>query len=103
MKLYFANDIEDKVASLDEWKDFFKIIAKKERGTEIKLIPAKREINSKFFFCTEFNEVMGKDELSCGKNNCDYYKPRNRKNGICKYNTYVYEKDDSKKSIIVKI
>ena len=44
-----------------------------------------------FFFCKEFQQVG--EVGSCGRE-CESYKPRNGKNGICKNYRGVYEKGE---------
>ena len=53
---------------------------------------ARREIGTGYFFCEKYREteVSGKN---CGKQ-CKNYSPRNKKNGICKYWRWIYERTD---------
>jgi hypothetical protein len=60
---------------------------------EMDIFLAKRETNSKYFFCKHFGEVGEKSEGGCGKM-CKAYKPINGKSGACKFYGYVYEQTD---------
>lgn len=58
---------------------------------------AKACRNVDMFFCSIIRAPGEKGH--CGKQ-CEYYNPRNKKNGICKFNFPVYE--NTEKKIIVK-
>ena len=50
-----------------------------------------------YFYCSYHNE--GGESGMCGKS-CDEYKPRNGKNGICKYRMFCAEKGEQ---VLIKI
>jgi hypothetical protein len=61
---------------------------------------ARVERGAGYFFCLEVCEC---GEIgNCGKLNCDFYKPRNGKSGICKNYGYCYEPTDKKITLYVK-
>jgi hypothetical protein len=97
MKYYFKNRDSENCYT----KDYF-IEEMKERGvTEIEVYPAVIMIGEPFFWCSVISECFEKGENSCGKFNCNHYKPRNGKNGICRFYRNCYEV--SEKSIILKL
>lgn len=86
MKYYFENADGD---GLCYTKDHF-IDMMEERGiTEMEVYPAIIETGTGFFYCQEHGETGESGEGSCGKS-CDFYKPRNGKNGRCKHHTNCY-------------
>jgi hypothetical protein len=65
----------------------------KEEGIdEIELIEAEMEAGTGYFYCTQYGEcgIVGE---SCGKF-CDEYKPRNGKNGRCRFSANTYEQTE---------
>lgn len=65
----------------------------KEEGlTELKIFEAKRVTGESYFWCSVNQEVGEKGE-GCGRI-CSQYKPRNGKNGRCRYSGYCYEHTD---------
>ena len=64
---------------------------------EITLYEAKREIGSDWAFCTEYNEAV-EVKQGCGKD-CSYYKPRNGKNGRCRFSQHIYSVTKKTKTI----
>ena len=42
----------------------------------------RRDIGGPFFWCSKWNEVGERGDGDCGAE-CQYYQPRNGKNGIC--------------------
>lgn len=50
----------------------------------IKLRKAKCTNDGDAFWCMKEGETIEKGSDTCGKLNCQHYKPRNGKNGICK-------------------
>lgn len=62
----------------------------KEYGIRsISVSEAIREVDTDYFFCTASEEVGTKKESVCGKL-CKDYRPRNKKNGCCKYRRFCY-------------
>ena len=71
-----------------------------ERGiTEIEVFPAIIEYGTDYFYCQEHGE-SGMSGEGCGKF-CDFYKPRNGKNGRCRHHSNCYTPAD--KSVILKL
>ena len=67
---------------------------------ELEITEAKRVTGEDYFFCTMFDDIGEVGE--CGKLQCSEYKPRNGKNGRCRYSGYCYEKTDVKRIIKIK-
>ena len=65
---------------------------------EIEVTEAKRVTKHGWFFCTKLQESAEIEFSGCGKF-CEYYSPRNGKNGRCRYSGYCYEPTDKKKII----
>ena len=87
MKKLYSNDRRDGMYSLDSWKQFM-------RATKIKSLVLTENVIDKctdYFYCTEFDEVG--ESGHCGKE-CDKYKPRNGKSGICVNHRRCYEPTD---------
>ena len=85
MKYYFWEDDDERCYRK---KDIIQDI--KENGlTELKIFEAKRELGNDYFWCTEYQEI-GETKESCGRF-CDMYKPRNGKNGRCRFSGHCYE------------
>jgi hypothetical protein len=84
-KFYFRED--------DDERCFLKkdIIADmKENGIrELKVFEAKRVIGESYFWCS-VNQDVGETGQDCGKF-CPDYKPRNGKNGRCRFSGHCYE------------
>ena len=66
---------------------------------ELKVFEAQRILDEGFFFC-KFQHDVGIKGESCGKY-CEGYKPRNGKNGRCRFSSHCYEATE--KAIIIKI
>ena len=95
-KFYFSDDYSDNCFTKDAWLEIMN-----EEGYEtLKLFPAKMVIGDGYFFCNELGEI-GEAGEDCGKS-CSKYKPRNGKNGRCRYSMNTYEPDENKKPIIIK-
>jgi len=96
MKYYFeAQDSErcyGKDHFIQEMKDNF--------ITEMEVFPAKMITGEDFAFCTEFDDCMEVRTGDCGRF-CEEYKPRNGKNGRCKFSCNCYE--PAEKSIVIKL
>ena len=67
---------------------------------EIEVTEAKRVTGESYFHCTVYQEI-GEVGQDCGKQ-CSQYKPRNGKNGRCRYSGYCYEPTDKKRIIKLK-
>jgi hypothetical protein len=85
MKFYFREDDEERCYLK---KDIIQDM--KELGiTELKIFEAKRTIGEPYFWCS-VNQEAGEIGQGCGKF-CPDYKPRNGKNGRCRYSCHCYE------------
>jgi hypothetical protein len=101
MKYYF-NDSDDSDDSgscypLDYWQEQLK----EEQLPEMKLRLAKMVKGEPFFFCSYFLECCESNDSTCGKRNCEHYKPRNGKNGRCVDHKNCYEGTDE--TIVIKL
>jgi hypothetical protein len=86
MRYYF----EDQESERGYAKDHF-IEEMKERGiTEMKVYPAKMIKGEDFAYCTEYSEPVETGAGDCGRF-CEFYKPRNGKNGRCRFSSNCYE------------
>lgn len=92
-KKYYFDNQDDSCYTLAYWRDYMAEYGIKE----LEIFEAKRESGTGYFFCKEIGEIGETGE--CGKQ-CNDYKPRNRKSGICTHYGYTYEKTD--KSMILK-
>jgi hypothetical protein len=94
-KFYFRED--------DDERCFLKkdiIVDMRENGPDqLKICEAKRTTGEGYFWCSIFQEV-GEVGQGCGRF-CSDYKPRNGKNGRCRYSGHCYE--PTEKSEIVKL
>jgi len=94
MKLYFLNQDSDYCYPLSYFRNYLK----ENHLKTIELIEATPDKTKKFFFC-KYHMVNGiRQTNTCGKI-CEYYKPRNNKNGCCRYYVNTYEK--SNREIII--
>ena len=79
MKLYFREDNDEicftKKQIIEDMKE--------EEISELKVFEAKRVTGEPYFWCTA-NQEVGEIGQGCGKL-CNQYKPRNGKNGRCRY------------------
>jgi hypothetical protein len=86
MKYYFRED--------DDERCFLKkdiIQDMKEDGiAELKIFEAKITKGEPYFYCSVSQEI-GEVGEGCGKF-CNDYKPRNGKNGRCRFSSHCYEK-----------
>ena len=70
----------------------------REQGiSERVLIEAKPSFGTGYFYCTEYDDV-GEVGQGCGKE-CKAYKPRNGKNGRCRFSHHLYEQTDKRITI----
>lgn len=95
-KLYFREGDDEVAYDLETHYDYMR----SEGIKELKVYRAKAEIGTGMFWCQEYQEI-GDTKESCGKQ-CEAYKPRNGKSGICKHYGYPYEKTDEVKTLKVK-
>ena len=70
-------------------KDYFEEQLGKDL-TEMKLYPAKMIKGELVAWCSIWGEPFETQRGDCGKD-CDKYKPRNGKNGRCKFSKNCYE------------
>lgn len=91
-KLYFKDDAEN-CYTIEDHIDQMKF----DGETEREVFVAKVERGTGYFYCCEFSEI-GEVKESCGKQ-CDKYKPRNGRGGICKRYGFLYEQTDKSKVI----
>jgi len=97
MKYYFENTDSEICYS----RDYFFDLMKEREITEIEVYPAKIMISSGFYYCKILETMSESSEGECGKL-CEYYKPRNGKNGRCKYHANTYELADKKITLKIK-
>lgn len=67
--------------------------------TSLKIFEAKRMTGESYFWCS-LNQEVGEVGQGCGKY-CSQYKPRNGKNGRCRFSSHCYEQTD--KSITITL
>jgi hypothetical protein len=97
-KYYFrTTDEDDERYSLEYWKDYMK----KNDLKKIEVFEALVVRGIEFFYCKNVCEISSKppEGNPCGFM-CDFYTPRNGKNGICKNHGNLYE---AGKKIIIKL
>ena len=88
MKKQFYFKTED--SEICHTKEYFEIEMKHEEITEIEVFKAVPEKFYDVFWCRYYAVTGDSDEGTCGKQ-CKEYKPRNGKNGCCKYySTILY-------------
>lgn len=86
-KLFFCNQLDDeKIYSLD---DLYENLIDDERET-LFVTNATPCYGQGVFYCSFFNEVGETRNGGCG-NSCKDYKPRNGKNGRCRFSKNCYE------------
>ena len=90
-KLYFSDFDEEKAYTLEYIIDEMK----KREITECEVSVAIRDTAQNYFFCIAVQEVSTRppEGEPCGKL-CHDYKPRNGKNGCCKFRGYCYTPGD---------
>jgi hypothetical protein len=93
-KFYFYDKDDEFCHNLSDIKD--RIFD--DELTEKKVFEAKRETGNATFFCKK-QQFVGESGQHCGKE-CEYYKPRNGKNGRCIHSGYCYYPD---KEVLIKI
>jgi hypothetical protein len=70
-------------------KDHFTDKMFDEELSEITVFEAVRDVGSGVFYCREHGEVGDSGDANCGKE-CNKYKPRNGRSGICKSHSPSY-------------
>lgn len=95
-KFYFRED-DDEVCYLKK-----QIIEdmKEEGIAELKITRAERMTGEPYFWCT-VNQEVGEVGMDCGKQ-CSQYKPRNGKNGRCRFSGHCYEPTDKSYTLKIK-
>ena len=96
MKLYFSKLDDERCYTLNT----IKALMDDAGINELEVTEAKRTTGEDYFFCTEFQDI-GEVGQDCGKQ-CSQYKPRNGKNGRCRYSGHCYEPTDKKRIIKIK-
>lgn len=96
-KLYFQDNVESEICHPIEW---YLEYMKENELTEIKVFEARVERDTGYFYCKGVQEI-GESNNACGKG-CEYYQPRNGKNGICRHWGYLYEPTDVSKILRIK-
>ena len=95
MKLYFSEYSEECFT-----KDYWKWYLEDNNLSEIKLFEAVPDFGNGYFYCQEYGEIGEVSDKSCGKQ-CEFYKPRNGKNGRCRFSASTHGQGD--KFIILKV
>lgn len=101
MKYYFEKSAvlaDDETGAYS--KDYFIERMKEEGLTEIEVFPAVMMKGEDYAWCSEYCEPVEVKAGDCGKI-CENYKPRNGKNGRCRFSKNCYE--PAEKSIILKL
>jgi hypothetical protein len=93
MKYYFETQDSEKCYTIDY---FYEQLS--DDLPEMTIYPAKIMYGSDYFYCQEYGE-MGEKGEGCGRF-CDFYKPRNGKNGRCRHSRNPYE--PAEKPITIK-
>jgi hypothetical protein len=96
MQLFFNELNEEFCYDLEYHLDYMI----KNNIKKMTLFLAEKDKNLDFFYCKEFMSVGEKGY--CGKL-CNAYKPRNKKNGICKHFGNTYSKTKEKIKITIKL
>jgi hypothetical protein len=89
-KYYFSIDNEENCYPLKYWKEY----KEENELKKLELIEAKIETGESYFWCT-FYQTTGEVGEGCGIQ-CEEYKPRNGKNGRCRFSNNCYEQTDKK-------
>jgi hypothetical protein len=95
MKYYF----ESSDSELCYTKDHFIELIRENEIKEMTVYPAKIEYGTGYFFCVQFNEISDLGE--CGTL-CEEYKPRNGKNGRCRFHSNCYVPEDKPVKLKIK-
>ena len=84
-KYYFRDKDDDRCYGIEAHLNYMQ----ENNINKMEVFEAEREIKTDWFYC-KFHQGIGTVGESCGKNECENYKPNNGKNGRCKYYGYVY-------------
>ena len=97
-KFYFLNN----QSAIAYDKAYFDIYMRDNNIKEIKVLKATPEIvGGGVFWCSKLVLVGDSTQNTCGRNNCQFYIPRNKINGVCKYHFHwLYDKGDE---VILKL
>ena len=95
-KLYFREDDDGSCCYLK--KDILEQM-KENYINEVKIFEAKPVYGDCYFWCS-VNQEVGEIGQGCGRF-CKDYKPRNGKNGRCRFSAHCYEKIN--KTITLKL
>jgi len=90
MKYYFCDAYDESVRC--HTLKFLQDYANENEITDLRIVEAKIETGTSYFYCTEYGEI-GETGESCGKT-CDKYLPRNGKSGRCKSHSNCYIETD---------
>ena len=69
-------------------RDYFIDIMKSKKLKQIEVYTAEIEYNVTYFWCSKLSEC-GEVGVGCGVD-CEHYKPRNKKNGRCRFSNNCY-------------
>jgi hypothetical protein len=96
-KYFFQQNVEaENCYTLDFYREMLI-----EMGLKVVLlVEAIREYHTDYFWCSEFRDVYLKDDSDCGKI-CESYKPRNGKNGRCKFSENCFTEGNRKYKLTV--
>ena len=97
MKYYFENIDSERCYSIDY---FYEQLNDNEL-TEMRIYPAKIIYGEFVAWCTKYNDAIETQRGDCGRI-CEDYKPRNGKNGRCKFSNNCYEPSDKPILITIK-
>lgn len=86
-KMYFEVDRWESCFPLQHFLDEID----RDQNLVFKLQIAKRIKSDGTFYCITEGECFDNDGTICGERNCQFYEPRNGKNGICKSHRNCYE------------
>lgn len=85
MKRYFENEDAENCFTEDYFQD--KMV--EYHVDEMVVLEAVPSNEKEFIYCVEYGEVGEASE--CGRELCEKYKPRNGKNGCCRFRRTMYE------------
>jgi hypothetical protein len=85
--LYYFSDTDSEVCYTI---DYFYEQLNDNDLTQMQIYPAIRMTGEPFFWCSIICDCFECGENTCGKFNCNDYKPRNGKNGRCYYHRNCY-------------
>lgn len=86
MKLYFHKGGDDE--SCHDLEHFKNIGETQTSAIILELMQI--EYNADYFWCTEDSDIYSHEDADCGCN-CKCYRPRNGKNGRCRFSRNPYE------------